>query len=64
MTTIPEVTFLTPHQIAGLLRVSPMTVYRLIDRGELTAHRIGRTFRVDPRDFADFMRGNYAVGDE
>jgi excisionase family DNA binding protein len=64
MTTIPEVKFLTPQEIADTLRVSNMTAYRLIHNGELTAHRIGRSFRIDPRDFADFMRGNYAVGDE
>lgn len=64
MTTIPDITFLTPHEIARLLRVSSMTAYRLIHNGELPAHRIGRTLRVDPRDFADFMRGNYAVGDD
>lgn len=64
MSAIPEVTFLTPEEIRTQLRVSQMTVYRLIERGELPAHRIGRSFRIDRRDFADFMRGNYAVGDE
>jgi excisionase family DNA binding protein len=64
MTTIPEVKFLTPQEIADTLRISNMTAYRLIHNGELAAHRIGRSLRIDPRDFADFMRDNYAVGDE
>jgi len=64
MTTIPDVTFLTPVEIAKLLRVSSMTAYRLIQNGDLPAHRIGRTLRVDRRDFAEYMRGNYAAGDE
>jgi excisionase family DNA binding protein len=64
MSAIPEVTFLTPHEIARLLRVSSMTTYRLIRTGVIPAHRVGRSFRIDPRDFADFMRGNYAVEED
>ena len=38
--------FLTVGEIATQLRVSKMTVYRLIHTGELQANRIGRSFRV------------------
>jgi excisionase family DNA binding protein len=64
MSAIPEVTFLTPYDIKNRLRVSSMTVYRLIRDGEIPAHRVGRSLRIDPRDFADFMRGNYAVEED
>ncbi|HEX3963003.1 MAG TPA: helix-turn-helix domain-containing protein [Trebonia sp.] len=37
---------LTVAEIAALLRLSKMTVYRLIHQGDLPAKRIGRTFRV------------------
>ncbi len=37
---------LTVAEIAGLLRVSTMTVYRLIRTGELPAVRVGRNYRV------------------
>ena len=41
--------FLTVGEVAASLRVSTMTVYRLINAGELPAVRIGRSFRLRPR---------------
>ena len=38
--------FLTVQEVADLMRVSSMTVYRLIKSGELPAVRVGRSFRV------------------
>ena len=38
--------FLTVQEVAGLLRVSSMTVYRLIKAGDKPAVRVGRSFRV------------------
>ena len=38
--------FLTPAEVADQLRVSAMTVYRLIKSGELRAARIGKSYRV------------------
>jgi excisionase family DNA binding protein len=40
------VTFLTVAEVATLMRVSKMTVYRLVHAGDLTAVRVGRSFRV------------------
>lgn len=37
---------LTVAEVAELLRVSTMTVYRLIRSGELPAVRVGRNYRV------------------
>jgi excisionase family DNA binding protein len=34
-------------QVAALMSVSPMTVYRMIRAGELPAVRIGRAYRVE-----------------
>ena len=49
-TTIPtspgQVEFLTVAEVAALMRVSKMTVYRLVHSGELPAVRVGRSFRV------------------
>lgn len=39
---------LTAEEVARTLRVSTMTVYRLIRRGELPAFRVGRSYRVAP----------------
>ena len=41
---------LTLHDVADFLQVSTRTVRRLVDRGELTAFRIGRSIRVRHED--------------
>lgn len=38
--------YLTVDEVAHFLRVSKMTVYRLIESGDLKAARIGRAFRI------------------
>ena len=38
--------FLTVAEVAALMRVSKMTVYRLVHSGELPAVRFGRSYRV------------------
>lgn len=38
--------FMTASEVAAVLRVSSMTVYRLINAGQLPAVRIGKSFRV------------------
>ena len=40
------VAFLTVAEVAAIMRVSKMTVYRLVHGGELAAVRVGRSFRV------------------
>ncbi len=44
-----QVRFLTVAEVASIMRVSKMTVYRLVHSGDLTAVRVGRSFRV-PED--------------
>ena len=43
---MPDVRFLTVAEVAAIMRVSKMTVYRLVHAGELGAVRVGRSFRV------------------
>lgn len=45
------VQFFTPMEVATYLRLAPMTVYRMIERGELPAKRMGRQFRIPAEDF-------------
>jgi excisionase family DNA binding protein len=47
--------FMTVGEVASVLRVSNMTVYRLINAGELPAVRIGRSFRVRSEDFDQYL---------
>ncbi len=47
--------FLTVAEVAEQLRVSTMTVYRLIKSGDLVAARIGRSYRLRPEDVDGFL---------
>ena len=53
------VAFLTVAEVAALMRVSKMTVYRLVHGGELAAVRVGRSFRVPERAVHDYLRDAY-----
>jgi excisionase family DNA binding protein len=56
---LSQVQFLTVAEVAAMMRVSKMTVYRLVHSGELPAARVGRSFRV-PRDAVqDYLRNAY-----
>ena len=43
---LPEIHFLTVAEVADKMRVSKMTVYRMVHSGELPAMRFGRSYRV------------------
>lgn len=47
---------LTAGEVADLLRVSTMTVYRLIRGGELPAVRVGRSYRVRQSDLDGYLQ--------
>jgi excisionase family DNA binding protein len=53
------VTFLTVAEVAAMMRVSKMTVYRLVHSGELPAVRVGRSFRVVERDVNEYLRKSF-----
>lgn len=50
-------TLLTAAEVADQLRVSTMTIYRLIRRGELPAVRVGRNYRVRAADLDAYLAG-------
>jgi excisionase family DNA binding protein len=56
---ISEVKFLTIAEVASVMRVSKMTVYRLVHGGELPAVRVGRSFRVSEEDVNDYLRKSF-----
>ncbi|CCH76061.1 conserved hypothetical protein [Nostocoides japonicum T1-X7] len=56
---LAEVRFLTVAEVASIMRVSKMTVYRMVHAGELPAIRVGRSFRV-PQDAVDkYLRNSF-----
>lgn len=50
--------WLTVGEIAIELRLSKMTVYRLVTTGELPATRVGRSFRVDRADLDNYLKAH------
>ncbi len=51
--------FLTVAEVAAIMRVSKMTVYRLVHSGELPALRVGRSFRVPASAVDDYLRDSF-----
>ncbi len=51
------VSFLTVTEVAAIMRVSKMTVYRLVHAGELAAVRVGRSFRVPEPAVRAYLSG-------
>jgi excisionase family DNA binding protein len=51
--------FLTVAEVAALLRVSNMTVYRLISAGELAAVRVGKSYRLREDDVDKYLSDRY-----
>src|SRR2546430_1150509 len=48
--------FMTSEEIAELLHVDPVTIRRLINKGELSAYRIGADYRFAPSDLQDYLQ--------
>ena len=57
--SLSEVKFLTVAEVAALMRVSKMTVYRMVHAAELPAVRVGRSFRVPEQAVHDYLRDAY-----
>ena len=51
--------FLTVAEVASMMRVSKMTVDRLVHSGELPAVRVGRSFRVTEEDVDEYLRKSF-----
>ena len=55
----PRARFVTVAELAGLLRVSNMTVYRLVQAGEIPAIRVGRSYRIREDDVDRYLADRY-----
>jgi len=51
----------TVAEVAKQLRVSNMTVYRLINAGELPARRIGKSYRLREDDVDRYLSARYTA---
>ena len=52
---LSNVRFLTVAEVAELMRVSVMTVYRMVQSGELPAVRFGRSYRIPEAAVIDLV---------
>ncbi len=56
---LSDSTFLTVAEVAATMRVSKMTVYRLVHNGDLPAVRVGRSFRVLEKDVNEYLKNSF-----
>ena len=56
---VSGVKFLTVAEVATVMRVSKMTVYRLVHSGELPAVRVGRSFRVPEDQVNEYLQRSF-----
>ncbi|MEV5605701.1 helix-turn-helix domain-containing protein [Streptomyces sp. NPDC052299] len=54
-----EVVFLTVAEVANIMSVSKITVYRLVHSGHLPAIRVGRSFRVPEQAVYEYLRESW-----
>ena len=47
--------FYLVDELAKELRVSNMTIYRYIEAGRLIAYKIGGEYRIDKKDYNNFL---------
>ncbi len=48
--------FYKAEDLAKMLEVNIMTIYRYIKAGRLNAYKIGREFRIDKSEFTQFLK--------
>ena len=58
-TSLADVRFLTVAEVALIMRVSKMAVYRLVHTGELEAIRVGRSYRVPEAAVNQYLRAAF-----
>jgi excisionase family DNA binding protein len=54
-TTAPEITWLSTAEAAARLGITPRTLYRFIDEGQLPAYRFGRVIRLQQTEVDEFI---------
>lgn len=47
--------FLTPQEMAGYLKVSLKTIYRMVESRSITFYKVGRSLRVKKADVEKYL---------
>lgn len=58
LTWTPDLQLLTASEAAQLLKVSPKTVYVMIEREEIATVRFGRSVRIRKEDLENFINSH------
>lgn len=59
MTTLSK--FYTPRQVASLLGLSRLTIYKWIDEGKLKAYKVNQRWMIEQRDVENLVYGKGAT---
>lgn len=54
--------FYTIEEVAKLLRVSYLTVFRWIQAGKLSAYKVGKRYRIEISDLNNFLERSKKYG--
>ncbi len=46
---------MTSQEVADILKVNIMTIYRYIKAGKIKAYKIGKEFRIEKKEFDNFL---------
>jgi excisionase family DNA binding protein len=50
--------FYTAKELADILKMDVVTIYRKIRVGKLKAYKIGKEFRIEKKEFDKFLKKN------
>jgi len=53
--SVTKIELLTPQEVADAMRVSTMTVYRLVKSGQIPAIRVGKHLRIRVADLNAYL---------
>lgn len=56
MTDTTDGKYYTIEEVAAMLKVAYLTVYRWIQSGKLMAYKAGRQYRIKKDDFDNFLK--------
>jgi len=56
-----EIDVLTVEEVAKLLKLSKITIYRFIKTGEIPAYKIGASWRINRKDLENYIESKKAV---
>lgn len=56
---LAEVRLLTVAEVAAVLRLSKMTVYRMVNSGALPALKVGRSVRIPEHVVDQYLRNSF-----